>query len=43
MEMADVVVLLSKGVVSYDGPPSGLDEQAVLQGYLGVERGSNLE
>jgi branched-chain amino acid transport system ATP-binding protein len=40
MEMADVVVLLDKGTVSYDGPPSGLDEQAVLQGYLGVERGS---
>jgi branched-chain amino acid transport system ATP-binding protein len=39
MEMADVVVLLNKGAVSYDGPPSGLDEQAVLLGYLGVKNG----
>jgi branched-chain amino acid transport system ATP-binding protein len=37
MAMADVIVLLSKGTVSYDGPPSELDQQAVLQGYLGVE------
>jgi branched-chain amino acid transport system ATP-binding protein len=36
MAMADTVVLLNKGTVSYDGPPSELDEQAVLQGYLGV-------
>ena len=38
MAMADVVVLLNKGAVSYDGPPSELDEQAVLRGYLGVEQ-----
>jgi branched-chain amino acid transport system ATP-binding protein len=37
MAMADTVVLLSKGTVTYDGPPSGLDEHAVLQGYLGVD------
>jgi branched-chain amino acid transport system ATP-binding protein len=37
MAMADIVVLLNKGTVSYVGPPSELDEQAVLQGYLGVE------
>jgi len=36
MAMADVVVLLDKGSVAYDGPPSQLDEQAVLRGYLGV-------
>jgi len=36
MAMADVVVLLNKGAVAYDGPPSQLDEQAVLRGYLGV-------
>jgi branched-chain amino acid transport system ATP-binding protein len=35
LEMADQVVLLDKGTVSYDGPPSGLDEEAVLRGYLG--------
>jgi branched-chain amino acid transport system ATP-binding protein len=37
LAMADIVVLLNKGSVSYDGPPSELDERAVLQGYLGVE------
>jgi branched-chain amino acid transport system ATP-binding protein len=36
MALADNVVLLSKGTVSYDGPPAELDEQAVLEGYLGV-------
>jgi branched-chain amino acid transport system ATP-binding protein len=35
MEMANRVVLLNKGAVSYDGPPSELDEQAVVRGYLG--------
>ena len=29
-------VLLSKGTVAYAGPPSELDEQAVLRGYLGM-------
>jgi branched-chain amino acid transport system ATP-binding protein len=37
MEMADQVVLLDKGTVSYDGPASGLDERAVLRGYLGAD------
>jgi len=37
MAMADCVVLLNKGSITYDGPPSQLDEQAVLQGYLGVD------
>jgi len=37
MAMADSVVLLNKGTITYDGPPSQLDEQAVLQGYLGVD------
>jgi branched-chain amino acid transport system ATP-binding protein len=34
--MADCVVLLNKGTITYDGAPSQLDEQAVLRGYLGV-------
>jgi branched-chain amino acid transport system ATP-binding protein len=37
MAMADSVVLLNKGTITYGGPPSQLDEQAVLQGYLGVD------
>ena len=37
MAMADSVVLLNKGTITYDGPPSELDEQAVLQGYLGID------
>jgi branched-chain amino acid transport system ATP-binding protein len=37
MTMADSVVLLNKGTITYDGPPSQLDEQAVLKGYLGVD------
>lgn len=36
MAMADKVVLLNKGSVSYDGPPADLDEESVLQGYLGL-------
>jgi branched-chain amino acid transport system ATP-binding protein len=35
MAIADSVVLLNKGTVTYDGPPSQLDEQSVLHGYLG--------
>jgi branched-chain amino acid transport system ATP-binding protein len=35
MAMSDEVVLLNKGSVSYQGPPSDLDEKAVLAGYLG--------
>ena len=37
MAMADFVVLLNKGAVAYEGPPSELDEQAVLRGYLGMD------
>lgn len=37
MAMADSVILLNKGAITYDGPPSQLDEQAVLNGYLAIE------
>jgi branched-chain amino acid transport system ATP-binding protein len=37
MAMADSVVLLNKGSVTYYGPPSGLDEEKLLQDYLGIE------
>lgn len=37
MSMADTVVLLRRGSVSYAGPPEGLDEERVLRGYLGAE------
>jgi branched-chain amino acid transport system ATP-binding protein len=37
MSMADTVVLLRRGSVSYAGPPDGLDEERVLRGYLGAE------
>ena len=37
LEMSDSVVLLNKGKVAYDGPPSGLDEAALLEGYLGID------
>jgi branched-chain amino acid transport system ATP-binding protein len=36
LALADHVVLLDKGTVSYDGKPDGLDEEAVLRGYLGI-------
>jgi branched-chain amino acid transport system ATP-binding protein len=38
MEMSDQVVLLDRGTVTYDGPPSKLDQEAVLHGYLGEDR-----
>jgi len=34
MEMADAVVLLDKGAVSYSGPSAELDEATILRGYL---------
>jgi branched-chain amino acid transport system ATP-binding protein len=34
--MAHQVVLLSKGVSTYSGPSLGLDQTAVVQGYLGT-------
>jgi branched-chain amino acid transport system ATP-binding protein len=37
LAMADRVVLLDRGQVSFDGLPTDLDEQTVLRGYLGVE------
>jgi branched-chain amino acid transport system ATP-binding protein len=37
LAMADRVVLLDRGQVSFDGLPTDLDERAVLRGYLGVE------
>ncbi|WP_241840012.1 ABC transporter ATP-binding protein [Frankia sp. CcI49] len=35
MAMADEVILLRRGAIEYSGPPSGLDEEAVVRGYLG--------
>jgi branched-chain amino acid transport system ATP-binding protein len=37
LAMADRVVLLDRGRVAFEGTPDGLDEQAVLRGYLGVD------
>jgi branched-chain amino acid transport system ATP-binding protein len=37
LAMADTVHLLNRGRVTYSGSPSDLDEQAVLQGYLGAD------
>jgi branched-chain amino acid transport system ATP-binding protein len=37
LEMADTVHLLNRGHVTFSGPPSDLDEQAVLEGYLGAD------
>jgi len=37
LAMADMVHLLNRGEVTYSGPPSGLDEEAVLAGYLGTQ------
>ncbi len=35
LAMADVAYLLNRGTLTYSGPPAGLDEEAVLHGYLG--------
>ncbi len=35
--IADLVVLLDRGQVSFSGPPSQLKQDAVLRGYLGVD------
>jgi len=35
LAMADSVHLLNRGRLTYSGPPSGLDEDAVVSGYLG--------
>jgi branched-chain amino acid transport system ATP-binding protein len=37
LELADSVVLLDRGSIAYDGPASGLEADAVLRGYLGVD------
>jgi branched-chain amino acid transport system ATP-binding protein len=37
LEMADTVHLLNRGRISFSGPPSELDEAAVLEGYLGSD------
>ncbi|HCB05114.1 MAG TPA: ABC transporter ATP-binding protein [Nocardioides sp.] len=37
IEMADEVVLLDRGSIGFAGPASGLDESAVLRGYLGID------
>jgi branched-chain amino acid transport system ATP-binding protein len=40
LAMADVAHLLNRGKLIYSGPPSGLDEEAVLHGYLGTQMGA---
>jgi len=35
LEMADVTYLLNRGRMVYSGPPAGLDDEALLRGYLG--------
>ncbi|WP_096335956.1 ABC transporter ATP-binding protein [Pseudofrankia asymbiotica] len=37
LDMADDVVLLNKGAVSYSGSASGVDEDEVMRGYLGQD------
>jgi branched-chain amino acid transport system ATP-binding protein len=39
LQMADQVVLLDRGQVSFSGPPSDLEKDEMLRGYLGVEIG----
>jgi branched-chain amino acid transport system ATP-binding protein len=37
LELADSVVLLDRGTIAFHGPPSELEESAVLRGYLGID------
>ena len=37
LAMSDTVHLLNRGRVTFSGAPSELDEQAVLEGYLGAD------
>jgi branched-chain amino acid transport system ATP-binding protein len=37
LAMSDTVHLLNRGRVTFSGPPDELDEQAVLEGYLGAD------
>jgi len=39
LAMADVVYLLDRGRVTFTGPATGLDRDAVLQSYLGIAPG----
>jgi branched-chain amino acid transport system ATP-binding protein len=41
--MADEVHLLNRGRVTFSGPPGDLDEEAVLQGYLGADIAAGAE
>jgi branched-chain amino acid transport system ATP-binding protein len=36
LDLATSVVLLDRGHVSYSGPPSGIDQEALLRNYLGA-------
>jgi branched-chain amino acid transport system ATP-binding protein len=36
LKLADLVVLLDRGVVAFNGAPSELDQDDVLRGYLGL-------
>jgi hypothetical protein len=35
--MAGIAVMLDRGCIAFSGPPDTLDQDTVLQGYLGVE------
>lgn len=35
LAMADTVYLLNRGTVTYSGPAAGLDQQSIIDGYLG--------
>jgi branched-chain amino acid transport system ATP-binding protein len=37
LDMADHVYMINRGRITFDGPPSALDERTVLQGYLGAD------
>ncbi|HET6509072.1 MAG TPA: ABC transporter ATP-binding protein [Baekduia sp.] len=37
LTMADAVHLMSRGSITYSGPPSGVDEESLTRGYLGAE------
>jgi ABC-type branched-subunit amino acid transport system ATPase component len=39
MAMADHVVLLVRGRVSWSGPADGIDEERITREYLGTEVG----
>jgi branched-chain amino acid transport system ATP-binding protein len=40
LDMADSVVLLDRGRIAFNGPPSGIDRETVLRGYLGAGQAS---